>query len=341
MDTLARTTRPSTTVRQLAEMIQQVERRPQVGASEHAAGWGVVPTGWEPVDAALTPADMPDAGRVVKPAGLERGALHEWFGAANPLQDSDIYRSALPDRGPAARGEARRGRGIVATDDAGFWTPPLCILTHLAWQAIQAPASPDEPAAREGWVVWVGRSCWPHPPTLFRAGNRRLLERSIFVDPPNDAIRLWLLDLCLRCPAVAAVIGDGSRLNMAATRRLQLAAGEHGCLALLARPPQETSLLSAARTRWLVRRTPVEEPPVPTCEADLAAILNFPRAHPRWSVELLRCKSSPQKGCGRAWLVEWNGATGAVAIPAGLVDRPVAAPSPAARVDGRGVSRSA
>ncbi|MHC4711070.1 MAG: hypothetical protein ACYTA3_11790 [Planctomycetota bacterium] len=73
---------------------------------------------------------------------------------------------------------------------AHSWAPPLGILLHLALRSLEG--SP-------GCVVWIGRRCWPYPHVLNGAG----LRRSIFVDPPDGASRLWTIDLAARCPGVA------------------------------------------------------------------------------------------------------------------------------------------
>ena len=171
---------------------------------------------------------------------MARGAIHEWFGLAGP--------------NPASRG----------------WTPPLGILIHLAWQALEQASSDSS-----GRVIWIGRRIWPHPRALIRETEgqaRRLLCCSVFIDPPDDASRLWAIDLALRCPAVVAVVADGRGLELPQTRRLQLAAESGAVLGLLGRPPGELERRSTASTRWRVRPAP------------------GPR--PRWAVELLRCKGA-------------------------------------------------
>ena len=137
------------------------------------------------------------------------------------------------------------------------------------------------------------------------------MQRSIFVDPPDGASRLWTIDLAARCPGVAAVVADGSGLDMAATRRLQLASEAGSALVLCARPPNEVDHLSAAATRWLVRCAPATD------------------KAPRWIVELLRCKGvQPESEVLRT--VEWKGAQGGVVVHAALVDRPDPAEQPQA-----------
>lgn len=198
--------------------------------------------------------------------GLLRGAIHEWFGVAQ----------TTPRQADA----------------------PLSILSHLAWQAIQAKPSSGQAA------IWIGQRCWPHVSALVRQDNRALLERSLFVQVPDDAARLWAIDLVLRSSAVAIVIADGRRLDMAASRRLQLAAEAGGSLALLARPPHELSMLSAAATRWRV------------------LMARTSHTNPRWMIQLLRCKGmQPSAEAGRGWDLEWRGAQGIVNLSADVVDR--------------------
>jgi protein ImuA len=178
------------------------------------------------------------------------------------------------------------------------WAPPLGILLHLALRSLEG--SP-------GCVVWIGRRCWPYPHVLNGVG----LRRSIFVDPPDGASRLWTIDLAARCPGVAAVVADGSGLDMAATRRLQLASEAGSALVLCARPPNEVDHLSAAATRWLVRCAPATD------------------KVPRWIVELLRCKGvQPESEVLRT--MEWKGAQGGVVVHAALVDRSDPAEQPQA-----------
>ena len=74
------------------------------------------------------------------------------------------------------------------------WAPPLGILLHLALRRLEGTP---------GCVVWIGRRCWPYPHVL----NGHGLRRSIFVDPPDGASRLWTIDLAARCPGVTAVWG--------------------------------------------------------------------------------------------------------------------------------------
>ena len=273
-------------VRRLKEQIRAIEDCSATGNSGGAAGGDGrldVATGWAEVDRALG-----DEQR--KYCGLGRGVIHEWFGVDHRAAGS-------------AQAQCRRRPP---------WAPPLCLLTHLVWQALTQD---------DGGVLWIGRHCWPHPRVLIRdhdRGGQHLLKRSIFADPPNAGVRLWAIDLALRSTAVTAIVADGSTLDLRATRRLQLAAESSRALALLARPPHELSHLSAAATRWLVRTDGSGGRHVR--QHGLADLMN---TLPRWTIELRRCKS--KQAVAHAvwrWVLEWHRGNFAVPVSAELVDRP-------------------
>ncbi len=228
-----------------------------------------------------TPAGGESLGRI---APLSRGAIHEWFGVADAVDGT-------------ARIDTSTSRSVRR------WLPPLCALIHAARMVLAGDSGGS------GRVLWIGRRCWPYPRALIGAEDvgGRLLNQSLFVDPVNHSERVWAIDLALRCPAVVAVIADGSRLSMAESRRLQLAASAGSALGLIARPSWELNELSAARTRWLVTNAPSTE------------------ASPRWTVELLRCKGlRPVPEDARRMMVRRDHETGVVSLDADVPDRPAA-----------------
>lgn len=180
------------------------------------------------------------------------------------------------------------------------WIPPLCILTDLAARGLEGAAG--------RLVVWIGSRC--RPSAFMLAHWSALASASVFLDPPDDATRLWLIDLAARSPGVAAVIADGSGLSMPATRRIQIAAGHGSALCLIARPEWERASLSAACTRWRVQSEASQD------------------SRPRWSVALLRDKGqagfrdrspAPSPSGGEGWLVEWSDEEGCIGVAAGVV----------------------
>jgi hypothetical protein len=267
-----------------------------------------VPTGWPAVDAVLG-------------GGLARRGLHEWWGA-------------LPD--------AR------------------AVLVQLAWDALLHDERHRPGAHRR--VVWVGRDAWPAPGELvrgLRAGiagmfgahvprrwpDARLHDRALLVDvPPHDAgARLWAIEQAVRCPGVCAVFADGRGLDLAATRRLQLAAQDVLLCTVRgaeARPGARRSTLSACSTRWMVERARTDDPApaarIPWLRAmDPGRFGADPALHafaarvpsePAWQVTLERAKGVAvqlQVECGaRAFRrFEWEGVDAAPAPEAAAARR--------------------
>jgi len=214
----------------------------------------VVPTGWA-IDERLA------AG------GLATGAVHEWFASEGPL-------SILIHLGWRALETAERTRpgARVLWIGRRVWPYPRALVGDFAVRSCSArsePASSEERAADEAILELARLDAGERP-----ADERLLLARSVLVDVREPGARLWSIDAALRCPSVAAVVADGSGLDMRATRRLQLAAEAGRGLGLLARPARERDRLSAAATRWWVEvAQPVEG-----------------AARPRWIARLARQK---------------------------------------------------
>lgn len=338
-----------TPLRELEEAIRAVEwgRGGGGGGDGGASGTPPLPTGW--LDDLLSP-----YGSL---SGLPRGCVHEWCGVDHAAPSAPAQASTIPPRPSVGSGAGMGSAG------SGGWFPPLSLMVHLAWQAIddasgaaavaggRIGAASADPPPSPGRVVWIGRRSWPYAHALVRrigsSLDRRLLDASLFVDPPDDAARVWAIDLALRAGGgggggdgseagdggVALVIADASRLDMASSRRLQLAAEAGaraaascgtpriGGIGLLLRPPAERRQLSASATRWLVRAA--ERAPPPTASRSGMFC-------PRWTVELLRCKGvQPPPDGRREWTLELDRARRVVCLLPSMVDRP-AAPARAA-----------
>lgn len=243
--------------------IQELREKLDGISVARAGSDGVLKTGWPAVDEAIG-------------GGLLEGGLHEWIGVASPNQDRSV-----------SGGDQRR--------QSRTWSPPLCVLVHLAWQSLLA-------SSHLRWTVWVGQRCFPYPSVMVkdRGTDRRLLDRSLFIMPRNAEGRLWAADIALRSPAVGAVVVDGNTFSMAATRRMQLLAKEHRTLALAVRPTWEQGELSAAHSRWHI---------------SWRAFLNTTQqaAHrPQWSLRLLRYKGQPPQRGFDQWVLEWDSGAGAL-----------------------------
>ena len=106
-------------------------------------------------------------------------------------------------------------------------------------------------------------------------------ERLLTVSAAQRCDLLWAMEEALRCRAVHAAIGElrHGEIDPVALRRLSLAAGESGALALLlrARPAREAS---TAATRWIVGAAP----------------------NACFAVELVRNRRGPLG----AWILQWS-----------------------------------
>jgi protein ImuA len=124
---------------------------------------------------------------------------------------------------------------------------------------------------------------------------------------PKDA--LWVTEEALKCAGVAGVALELSGpLDLAASRRLQLAAETGGGLGLILRAARAPGA-SVARTRWRVSAAPSA---VPAWAARLAGLK--PPGAPRWRVALTRSVQDSET------LVEWRHATRGFHLVAGLAD---------------------
>lgn len=219
-------------------------------------------------------------------------ALRERLAAYQPASRAGAVQTVA---GPLALGAVHEWCGGEA--GAG-WMPALCVLAGVAR------------SLGEGVVVWVGKRCRPHPCVLTgrceRGPGESLLARSILVEAPDGPSRLWAMETALRSACVVAVIGDACAMDIACTRRLQLAAESTGAIAMLARPRAEARVLSSATTRRLV----------------IPAVGQGADARPRWRIELVRSRGT----CGDAlmvtsrdrWCVEWDHGTGALVALSGV-----------------------
>jgi protein ImuA len=181
--------------------------------------------------------------------GLARGALHEVAAAG----ESALTAATQFVLGVATRGQEQRAVLWIA-EDMGF----------LENGAPYGPGLDD-----------VGI----HP------------ERLVTVAAAKSRDVLCAMEEALRCRAVGVVIGEvrsADRLDLVASRRLSLAAGERdGCAFLLRTAPGTDA--SAAATRWIVAAAP--------SHATAAG-----PGPPRLSVHLTRNRRGPVG----SWLVEWH-----------------------------------
>lgn len=102
----------------------------------------------------------------------------------------------------------------------------------------------------ERWIVWVDPPFIPYAPALARFGID--LDRLLLVHAKREA--LWAVEQALRSESSIAVLAWLDRANDKALRRLQLAAEERLCWAVLFRPLEALHERSPAALRMQLSR---------------------------------------------------------------------------------------
>ncbi len=218
------------------------------------------------------------------------------------------------------RGEGRRGAGILpfGLHDLDRRLPegglPLGALHDIAGETNDGACAAATLflagilARLPGPVLWCARRADVFAPGLALAGLDP--NRVMFASDADHLAILRTMEEGLRSRSLTVVVGEVSRVTAIEARRLQLMAGHTGVTAFLLRRWQKADDATPfAVTRWRVTPLPSGGP----------ASLGLDRA--RWRVELLRCRN----GELQSWIVEASDASGRLAFPAGVADRPAAA----------------
>ena len=161
----------------------------------------------------------------------------------------------------------------------------------------------------EGPVFWCLRWRDLFAPALHLVGLHP--DRVIHVEAGSDANVMLAMEECLRNPGLAGVVGEITKYSTTASKRLQLAAEGSGVPAFVFRrasKPDQALEGTAAVTRWRITAAPSEDLGIPSL------------GRPRWRAALERVRG----GNPHYWIVEGCDATGRIALPAALVDRPAA-----------------
>jgi protein ImuA len=158
-------------------------------------------------------------------------------------------------------------------------------------------------------VLWALSRRDLFAPGLAQAGLSP--DRLLYAECRNDAEVLAVVEEGVRHGGLAAVVGEVGRLQLAAGRRLQLAAEEGGTAALLLRRRRTAdadplAAPSAALTRWRIAVAP--SAPLPHAGIGRA----------RWRVALVRQRGGPPFD----WLLEAPDDEARLALPARSGDRP-------------------
>ena len=221
------------------------------------------------------------------------------------------------------RGSARDGAA------AGFLT---VILANLLRHPAPRVRPGGEGSGRH--ILWCLDRARPYGPGLRAFG----LDPAalILVRGRNRTETLWAMEEGLRAGGLAAVVGELDRLDLTASRRLQLAAEAGGVPGFLLRTPQREFRKHPGRNRQKHEEIPARATSptaavtawriAPAPSGDDVPLSGLP-GHVRWRVDLTRCRG----GVPGSWMVQWScrsieNETDSFAVVPPLGDRPLQLP---------------
>ncbi|MBV8186662.1 MAG: hypothetical protein JOY64_17930 [Alphaproteobacteria bacterium] len=156
-----------------------------------------------------------------------------------------------------------------------------------------------------GTLLWCRRpfgtfDAPPYAPALAAWFDPALL---MLVTVRRDEDLFWAMEEGLRCPGVAAVLGETRAADPTAGRRLSLAAEKSGVPALLLRS-QPSQAQGICTTRWRLASAASHSTP------GLGDV-----GRPRWRLKLLRNRfGTPSAEEIPTWIVEWNDETHCLSV---------------------------
>jgi protein ImuA len=142
-----------------------------------------------------------------------------------------------------------------------------------------------------GTTLWISSSQIIFPPALVSFGIEP--SQIIFIHLRNRKQILWTLEEALKCEGLTAVVGEISFIDLAISRRLQLATEQSGVTGFLLRTKQQSLTTTACTCRWQIH-------PLPSGTEDGFPGVGFPKLN----VELLKVRN----GRPGKWELEWNNA---------------------------------
>ncbi|HEX8357081.1 MAG TPA: Error-prone repair protein ImuA [Segetibacter sp.] len=140
-----------------------------------------------------------------------------------------------------------------------------------------------------GVAIWISSSGSIFPPALKSFGIEP--DKVIFITLQKEKEVMWVMEECLKCEGLAAVIAETQEISFTASRRFQLAVEQSRVTGFIIRRNPK-NLATACVTRWRIT-------PLPSEEIDGLPGLGFPK----WNVELLKVRN----GTAGVWQIEWAG----------------------------------
>lgn len=139
----------------------------------------------------------------------------------------------------------------------------------------------DLSSSAGGWIFWISPPFIPYAPALSRHGID--LDRLLLVHAPAmHCGSLWAMEQALRAKSCAAVLAWARTADQTALQRLQLAAEEARCWAVLFRPSAALQQRSPAALRLrLTRNTAVTRVEILKCRGARPAVVQIRHDEPQ------------------------------------------------------------
>jgi cell division inhibitor SulA/protein ImuA len=176
---------------------------------------------------------------------------HPGLWRAREQDGPTVRRDAVPtgftalDRCLPGGGWPRQGLIEVLADRCGIGELSLLMPALAALCGEDAAGDRHDAPASGGWLAWIAPPYQPYAPALAAAGID--LRRVLVVRPAESAS--WAMEQALRSGACSAVLGWVAPCEFQVLRRLQLAAEQSQCLAVLFRGASDAEAASPAVMR--------------------------------------------------------------------------------------------
>lgn len=131
---------------------------------------------------------------------------------------------------------------------------------------------------KSGILIWISRETRVFPPALpaFSIDPAQI----IFIKVRNSRDLVWVIEESLRCPGLAAVIGEMPELDFNTSRRFQLAVEKSRVTAFIIRERSCYKTTTASTAKWKVLH-------LPSIMHDELPGIGFPV----WRIELIRLRN--------------------------------------------------
>ena len=140
-----------------------------------------------------------------------------------------------------------------------------------------------------GLGIWISQKRTIFPPALKFFGIDP--DRIIFIDVKSEKDLMWIVEECLKCKALTAVVAELKEISLTESRRLQLAVEQSRVTGLMHRLNPATINNTACTARWQVRSL-ASEP-----QDGMPGVGFY-----QWHVQLLKVRN----GHSGSWVVQYK-----------------------------------